>query len=135
VPRPWRHWAIHQYDISGPIDRDVANYPSLAAMRRALGKPEEPQMQDLGGTIAGDVIAVRWDSGITVVAGLGTNGFVQTKRFHDGTWGPWRNVSLTKALGAPGLIAWAKSSGHLYYTNETGSVIELVTDNAGATWS
>jgi lysozyme len=137
VPKPWRHWAIHQYDISGAIDRDVANYPSLAAMRRAIGKPEGPQMQDLGGSITGDVIAVRWNSGITVIAGLGTNGFVQTKRFHpsDGTWGPWRNVSLTKALGAPGLIAWGTANGHLYYTNESGAVIELFSDNAGASWS
>jgi lysozyme len=38
VPAPWKTWAIHQY-ASSPIDRDVAAYPSLAAMRAALGKP------------------------------------------------------------------------------------------------
>jgi len=137
VPLPWHHWAIHQYDISGPIDRDVANFPNLAAMSQAFGKPEEPPLQDLGGTITGDVIAVRWESGIVVVAGLGVNGYVQTKRFHpsDGTWGPWRNVSLTQALGAPGLVAWGANSGHLFYTNESQAVIQLTTDNAGATWS
>ncbi len=106
-------------------------------MSQALGKPEGPQMQDLGGTITGDVIAVRWASGVTIVAGLGQNGFVQTKRFHptDGTWGPWRNVSLTTALGAPGLLAWGAQAGKLFYTSETGTVIELGTDDAGATWS
>ena len=56
VPLPWKRWTLHQYSISGPIDRDIANFPSLAAMGQALGKPEEqPQVQDLGGTIAGDV--------------------------------------------------------------------------------
>lgn len=38
VPGPWKSWAIHQYK-DAPLDRDVANYPSLAAMRAALGKP------------------------------------------------------------------------------------------------
>lgn len=38
VPAPWHGWAIHQYAITGPIDQDTANYPSLAAMRGALGK-------------------------------------------------------------------------------------------------
>ena len=38
VPAPWTSWAIHQYTQS-PMDRDVANYPDLKAMRAALGKP------------------------------------------------------------------------------------------------
>lgn len=38
VPAPWKSWAIHQY-ASSPLDRDVAAYPSLAAMKAALGKP------------------------------------------------------------------------------------------------
>ena len=37
VPPPWTSWAIHQYAQS-PMDRDVANYPDLKAMRAALGK-------------------------------------------------------------------------------------------------
>jgi GH25 family lysozyme M1 (1,4-beta-N-acetylmuramidase) len=39
VPAPWRTWAIHQYSITGSIDRDVANYSSRAAMAAALGVP------------------------------------------------------------------------------------------------
>lgn len=138
VPLPWKHWTLHQYSISGPIDRDIANFPSLAAMGHALGKPkEQPQVQDLGGTIAGDVVAVRWTNGVIVVAGLGTDGFVQTKRYHpvEKTWGPWRNVSPTAALGAPGLVAWGTADGQLYYTNESGAVIELATTDSGATWT
>lgn len=38
VPAPWTAWAAHQYKQS-PMDRDVANYPDLKAMRAALGKP------------------------------------------------------------------------------------------------
>jgi lysozyme len=38
IPAPWTHWAIHQYVTGGKIDRDVANYPDLATMRKALGK-------------------------------------------------------------------------------------------------
>src|SRR5580700_8223103 len=43
VPKPWKTWAIHQYDISGDIDRDVANYTSLAHMYAALGKTAKPK--------------------------------------------------------------------------------------------
>jgi GH25 family lysozyme M1 (1,4-beta-N-acetylmuramidase) len=137
VPLPWQQWTIHQYDISGPIDHDVANFPTLPAMQLALGKPKEPQVQDLGGTIAGDVTAVRWDNQVIVVAGLGADGFVQIRRFHpeEGIWGAWRDVSPTKAIGAPGLVAWGTSNGQLYYTNEAGAVIELATEDTGFTWT
>lgn len=40
VPKPWTTWAIHQYEINGAIDRDVANFPHTAAMAAALGKPK-----------------------------------------------------------------------------------------------
>jgi len=38
IPAPWVSHAIHQYVITGPIDRDLAVYPDLASMRSALGK-------------------------------------------------------------------------------------------------
>lgn len=38
VPRPWTSWAIHQFAIEADIDRDAAAYPTLAAMRAAMGK-------------------------------------------------------------------------------------------------
>lgn len=41
VPGPWDRWAIHQHSITGPIDRDLAAFGSLAAMRGALGKRKE----------------------------------------------------------------------------------------------
>jgi lysozyme len=38
VPAPWKDWAVHQYSASGGIDRDLAAWPYLAAMRAALGR-------------------------------------------------------------------------------------------------
>jgi GH25 family lysozyme M1 (1,4-beta-N-acetylmuramidase) len=138
VPKPWSTWTIHQYDITGPIDRDVANFTSLAAMTDALGKPKpkEPALHDLGGSIVADITSVRWDDGVTVIAGLGKDGFVQAARWESGKWGAWKNVSLAKAHGAPGLVAWGAGHGHLYYTDATsGHVIELDTSNFGQTWA
>lgn len=137
VPAPWKHWTIHQYSISGAIDRDVAHFPSLVAMGDALGKPKGSTVKDLGGTITGDVTSVRWDNGIMVVAGRSTDGFIYTKRYHsvEKVWGPWRKVSLSKTAGSPGLVAWGNHLGYLYYAEESGKVIELSTTDSGATWT
>jgi lysozyme len=45
VPAPWSTWAIHQYSITGPVDLDTASYPSLAAMRAALGRAAAQPLQ------------------------------------------------------------------------------------------
>lgn len=42
VPGPWSDWAIHQFDITGPVDLDIARYDTLAAMRAALGRGGAP---------------------------------------------------------------------------------------------
>jgi lysozyme len=134
VPGPWKAWAIHQYSITGAIDRDIGHYANKTAMFKALGKPEGPQMKKIGGTITGALTSARWPNGVTVVAGLGKDGFVQATRWQDGKWGAWKNVSLAKAKGAPGLIAFGGSEGHLYYTEEAGDVVQLTTANSGETW-
>jgi len=135
VPAPWRTWAIHQYSITSPIDRDVANYPTGAAMAAALGKPKEPTLENLGGSIVGDVTSARWSSGLTVVAGLGKDGFVQATRWDGSSWQPWRNISQTKAVGAPGLLAWDSGKGQLYYTDTAGNVQLMSTEDSGQTWT
>jgi len=135
VPPPWRKWVIHQYDISGPIDRDLANYRSQSAMTDALGKQEVPDVKDLGGKIVAAVTSVRWPDGTIVVAGLGEDGYVQATRYADGRWEAWQNVSKGKALGAPALLAWGAAEGHLYYTADGGTVVELETGNSGRTWA
>jgi GH25 family lysozyme M1 (1,4-beta-N-acetylmuramidase) len=38
VPAPWKTFALHQYSTAGTLDRDVAAFPTLAAMRAALGR-------------------------------------------------------------------------------------------------
>ncbi len=42
VPPPWTTWAVHQYDVSGAIDRDTANYATVAEMAATLGKGSPP---------------------------------------------------------------------------------------------
>lgn len=38
VPKPWKTWRFHQWSISGGLDRDLANFPDLAAMKAAIGR-------------------------------------------------------------------------------------------------
>ena len=134
VPGPWHTWTMHQYAITGSIDRDVAKFASPAAMRAGLGKPKESHVHNLGGSNTSALAAIRWDNGVTVVAGMGKNGFIQATRF-DGKWSAWKNVSPGKALHPPAMIAWGKGTGHLYYTDQHGDVIELATGNYGQHWS
>lgn len=133
MPGPWQKRTIHQYSITGQIDRDVANFKTEKAMFAALGKG--PDMRNLGGSLVGDVASIRWPDGVTVVAGLGKDGHIHAKRWESGTWGAWKSVSTGKALGAPGFITWGSSEGHLYYTEPSGEVIELTTRNTGKTWA
>jgi lysozyme len=136
VPHPWKRWAIHQYVITGPIDRDVANFASLADMAEDLGKKEkEPVVKNLGGTITGAVASARWPGGEVVVAGLSTDGYIQATRLVGGIWSAWTNISMTQAQGSPSLTVWPDGNGALYYIDTAGAVIELATVNHGETWT
>ena len=135
VPAPWKHWTIHQWVITGPIDRDVANYKSQQAMRHDLGKTKEPDLNNLGGSIVGPLASTRWPSGVTMVAGLAHNGFIQANRWESGKWGGWANVSKSKAKGGPSLVTIGADQGRLYYTDTEGSVIELDSSDSGKTWN
>jgi lysozyme len=44
VPHPWAHWAIHQYSISGGLDRDITACASRDEMTAAFAKakPDPP---------------------------------------------------------------------------------------------
>jgi hypothetical protein len=37
VPKPWAKWAVHQYQITGPIDRDLIGWTTAKAMQAYLG--------------------------------------------------------------------------------------------------
>jgi lysozyme len=58
VPAPWKTYAIHQYGITGAIDRDFAAYPTLAAMRAALGRIPPPKPKPVPAAEA-DMIIIR----------------------------------------------------------------------------
>lgn len=136
VPPPWTTWAIHQYDISGNIDRDVANYASLADMAAALGKPaKEPGVNNLGGDLNAGVATGRWSDGRSVIAGLGPDGYIHGRRFDRG-WGAWVRISPTKAQGVVSMAVEASGgTGWLYYLNESHQTIQLVTRDYGQTWA
>jgi GH25 family lysozyme M1 (1,4-beta-N-acetylmuramidase) len=135
VPRPWKTWTMHQYNITGSIDRDLAKFTSRAKMAAALGKEKVPHMKNLGGSNTSALASVRWDNGDTVVAGIGKDGFIRAIRWANGKWGPWRGITTEKALHPPAMIAWGQGHGHLYYTNEKGDVIEIGTGDFGQTWT
>ena len=58
VPAPWKSYSLHQYGITGAIDRDFAAYPSLAAMRAALGRILPPKPKPVPAAEA-DMIIIR----------------------------------------------------------------------------
>ncbi len=135
VPLPWHAWSIHQYDISGNIDRDTANYATLPEMFRALGKPpKEPDLTNLGGKLDAGLAVGRWSDGTCIVVGLGTDNYMHGKRFA-GHWGSWVKVSPTTALGVPTIAVESGGRGWLYYINSAHEVIQLVTRDFGKTWS
>ena len=138
VPAPWTKWAIQQYDISGPIDLDVANYPGLTQMYAALGKsvgPKEPDMLNIGGTIVGGLATGRWPDGQVLVAGLGKDGFVQANLWNGNGWLGWKNVSPTQAIASPGVIVWEPGFGQVYYVDDAENVIQVETRDGGLTWA
>lgn len=139
VPPPWRTWTIHQYSTSNPIDRDVAKFATVAAMQRKFGvppSPPKPQSHNLGGEVKGGVTAVRWSDGSMMIAALGAEKHVTIRLFEGGTgkWGIWFHPSKVKADGPPGLVAWGKGFGQLFYPAANGDVIELATEDFGKHW-
>lgn len=142
IPAPWRTWAIHQHDISGPIDRDVANFANQTEMFGALGKhattppppPKEPTLINVGGNVS-TIATARWPDGQMVVAGVAADGYVQAARWDGVAWSDWGGVSPTRAIGTPSLIAWVDGLGLLFYVDESGAVVELTTTNRGKSWA
>jgi hypothetical protein len=134
VPLPWRTWAIHQYATVDNLDRDVADYPSKAAMFSALGK-RSTSPKNLGGDVVSAVASARWPDGQVVLAGLGKDGYVQVTRWDNSSWSGWKAVSPGRSTAAPGLLAWPSGQGRLFYVDEAGAVIELDTTDGGRTWS
>jgi|HubBroStandDraft_5_1064220.scaffolds.fasta_scaffold02959_3 GH25 family lysozyme M1 (1,4-beta-N-acetylmuramidase) len=138
VPGPWKSWTIHQYDISGSIDLDVAKYSTEAAMFAALGKtadPKEPDVKNLGGSLVTGLTMGRWADGQAVLAGLGENGYIQAALWGGKSWSHFKNISPTKAQGTPAVTVWIGGQGRLYYIDESHNVIQLETVDHGRNWT
>jgi Glycosyl hydrolases family 25 len=147
VPAPWTSWAIHQYVITGPIDRDLAAWDDLAGMRRTVGVPEQPvppkpprrpeeHMKDLGGSFTVSTpAACRWEDGTIVLAATDAAGNVLTRRWNGKAWSAWTAASPSLARSGPALQAWAGKAGRLYFVAASnGHLIELTTGDGGVTW-
>jgi lysozyme len=104
VPAPWSTWALHQYETTGSIDRDVSSYATPAAMIAALGKtPPKPVIRkDI------EMILVEVDRA-TVPAGTAWPGVflltsAGTLAHVTGTEGGVSNVASYQAAGIPGPV-------------------------------
>lgn len=140
VPGPWRSWLIHQYEITGGIDRDVTA-GTWAATAAVLGAPQQegPTLKDLGGTLnTANGLALgtaRWGDGTTVIAGVGSKGQITARRWTPaGHWGAWADIHPGPAVSGPVFSCWGTAEGRLYYTASGGHVHELTTTDAGKTW-
>ena len=77
IPSPWKTWSLHQFAITGGIDRDTANFRDLTAMKSALGKhhpkprPKKPKLKREGPMLlnsgAGAVTPVAIPEGVTAL--------------------------------------------------------------------
>lgn len=108
VPAPWTSWAIHQYGISGAIDRDVAAYPTLAAMAAALGKQHPPVPAAPAARKAPDVILVQVDEASVPKGTTWPGVFLLVSdgslRHVTGAEGQVDNVKSYQAAGIPGPV-------------------------------
>jgi hypothetical protein len=113
VPTPWSAWAIHQFSISGPVDRDLAAWTDLAAMSAALGeqvprppapvtRPQEPEMILVQVDKATVPAGTAWPGVFLLDAGAALHHV--TAGAADGT----DNVKSYQAAGIPGpvTITW-----------------------------
>jgi hypothetical protein len=68
VPTPWKTWAIHQYVITGPIDRDIAAWTDRAGMTARVGKPKPPPPKPVTHPVPAADVAHWRTHGITTLA-------------------------------------------------------------------
>lgn len=94
VPGPWTAWAIHQYEITGEIDRDVTAWTSAAEMAAAVGKTTAPA--------PAPAVRTREDDGMRISLPLGAREVFAPWPEASGAAAPYSNVSmvLTGETGA-----------------------------------
>lgn len=144
VPPPWSTWAIHQYAITGSIDRDVTA-GSKAELTALVGRKQpkgDTGVKDLGGSFGGQAPTVgRWRSGHMIIAAIGDGALIHTRTWAPKTgWGAWVKTALGPAKSAPAITVWesglkATRTAKMIYVAADGHVIEATTNDGGATWS
>jgi lysozyme len=111
LPEPFTAWAIHQYGITGSIDRDIATWPTVAAMQAAVGrtarKPaqrREPEMIMVQVNRTEVPKGTEWPGVFLLDSAAGLHHVTSTP-----------DVDAYKAAGVPGpvTISWAEYSARV----------------------
>jgi hypothetical protein len=130
VPPPWRTHAIHQYSLTAPLDRDLANYASLKAMRAALGKhvpapapkPRRHEPVQLPQVLSYVTISIPAGVG-HVLLSAGANVAPLKYQFLPG--GTWTPLTLVAQDGASVVAVPAKATQLRIQRSETAESIDV----------
>lgn len=87
VPAEWKTWTAHQYSWT-PLDRDVANFATLAGFRAAIGKPAPPAPKPQGGTVSFTTDGKQSLHGIAATAGIGVSHVLRLTVLADKVFSP-----------------------------------------------
>lgn len=133
VPPPWRRHTIHQYKFgssSDPLDRDLANYASLKAMQRSLGKhvpkptpkPRRREPMQLPQVLS--YVSVSIPAGVKhVLLSAGANAATLKYQFLPG--GTWTPLTLVAQDGASVVAVPAKATQLRVQRSETAESIDV----------
>lgn len=138
VPAPWHGWDLHQY-ATVPLDRDVARYPDLAAMKAALGKTPPPRPPSPRLTLEDPMLLAGKDVALPVAIPAGTGGLrfaasaaanVQVQ-FH--TEKSHRNLVLTWVAGSHAEAVPKGCHAAVITRTDTGTgMVSMAFDPSGA---
>jgi hypothetical protein len=70
-----------------------------------------------------------------VVAGIGTDAFVNRKLRRPEGWSDWVKVGTAKAKGTLALTSSTNGGGSMYYIDASGETVEVTTSDFGDTWA
>lgn len=130
VPPPWHTHSIHQYSLTAPLDRDLADYPSLKAMRAALGKhvpapipkPRRSEPVQLPQVLS--YVTVSIPAGVGhVLLSVGANVAPLKYQFLPG--GTWTPLTLVAQDGASVVAVPAKATQLRVQRSETAESIDV----------
>lgn len=135
VPPPWRTHEIHQYSFGPPLDLDLARYPSLKAMRAALGKhvpaptpkPRRSEPVQLPQVLSYVTVSIPAGTG-HVLLSVGANVAPLKYQFLPG--GTWTPLTLVAQDGASVVAVPAKATQIRVQRSETAESIDVALQDA-----